>query len=480
MLTTYIISDDLLAMINIKYMYSISYCDFPTNHKPENQSTPEYYLCKRLSYTCFFRFRMSYHMSSIQLIQLIHFSIYYYISKDCAMKLHLHIVTCSIMFIFSKLPGVYSFQSPIVNQKRLTFSSLHLEERDSSALLATANNADDDDERSVTLAKTKWNPFARNTVAGLSLVGSFETAYLTYEKVFVPNGLTNLCSGDESAISSCSSVLTSPYASVHIGDIEVPLTAIGFLAYSTVTALALYPLFESKSNSHDENNRLGILFTTTAMATFSSFLFSLLTNVLHQYCPWCYLSAFLSISMGFISWMSGALPNNRAQDGLKLGLTSFLGTTIAALALFFSVDEASMMAYSNNVMQGNGMSANIVANANEAKLKNVPPPPVTSTSSERALKIGDDLKSLDTNFYGAYWCSHCFEQKQRLGKEAFYSNVNYIECSPEGLNSKSKLCKEKDIPGYPTWEIGGKLFPGEMYLDELEDIIKDVRASKGL
>lgn len=352
------------------------------------------------------------------------------------------------------------------------FSTLRREERNYLTLLSSANNSDDE-ERSVTLTETQWNPIARNTIAGLSIVGSFETAYLTYEKVFVPNGLNKICSGGESSISSCSSVLTSPYASISIGDIEIPLTAIGFLAYTTVAALAL-----SKSRNDNENNRLAILFLTTAMATFSSFLFSLLTNVLHQYCPWCYLSAFLSVSMGFISWMSGALPNNRIEDGVKLGLTSFLGTTIAALTLFFSVDEASMMAYSNNVMQGNGWSANVVANANDAKLKNVPPPPVTSTSSERALKIGDDLKSLDTNFYGAYWCSHCFEQKQRLGKEAFYSNVNYIECSPEGLNSQSKLCKEKEIPGYPTWEIGGKLFPGEMYLDELEDIIKDVRASK--
>jgi len=76
--------------------------------------------------------------------------------------------------------------------------------------------------------------------------------------------------------------------------------------------------------------------------------------------------------------------------------------------------------------------------------------------------------------FGAYWCSHCYEQKQRLGKEAF-ANVQYMECSKEGLNSKVDMCKERKVPGYPTWEINGKLFPGDMYLDELEDIIKDER-----
>ena len=55
------------------------------------------------------------------------------------------------------------------------------------------------------------------------------------------------------------------------------------------------------------------------------------------------------------------------------------------------------------------------------------------------------------------------------------SNVGYVECSKEGLNSAAEMCKEKNIPGYPTWEIGGKLFPGEMYIDELENIVKDFK-----
>ena len=87
------------------------------------------------------------------------------------------------------------------------------------------------------------------------------------------------------------------------------------------------------------------------------------------------------------------------------------------------------------------------------------------------------LNTLDAKMFGAYWCSHCYEQKQRLGKEAF-ANVQYNECSKEGLNSRKDLCKEKNIPGYPTWEINGKLFPGDMYLDELEDIITNEKNSK--
>ena len=62
--------------------------------------------------------------------------------------------------------------------------------------------------------------------------------------------------------------------------------------------------------------------------------------------------------------------------------------------------------------------------------------------------------------YGAFWCSHCYDQKQTLGAEAMRS-IPYIECAKDGANSQRKLCQEKEIPGYPTWEINGKLHPGE-------------------
>jgi len=180
--------------------------------------------------------------------------------------------------------------------------------------------------------------------------------------------------------------------------------------------------------------------------------------------------------MGFLCWTSGALPDTRRSEGVKLGLGSFFATTLASLALFLSVDEVAMQAYSNDIMTANGLTSGVVANAEQPK-KDIPPPPITATSSERSLKIGEDLKQLDAKMFGAYWCSHCYEQKQRLGKEA-YRNVQYFECSKEGLNSKADMCKEKKIPGYPTWEINGNLYPGDMYLDELEDIIKNENAKR--
>lgn len=51
---------------------------------------------------------------------------------------------------------------------------------------------------------------------------------------------------------------------------------------------------------------------------------------------------------------------------------------------------------------------------------------------------------MDSRMYGAFWCSHCYEQKQTLGKEA-YSRVKYIECAKDGVNSQTALCKERKV-----------------------------------
>lgn len=318
-----------------------------------------------------------------------------------------------------------------------------------------------------------WSLSARKVTAALSAVGAIETGYLSFTKLFVPGGIDNICGDSVSPeASSCGSVLNSPYANTDFGGTEIPLTLLGFAAYAAVSLLSVMPIVARDSDTgRNDSNRIAILALTTAMATFSSFLLSLLFNVLHQSCPYCLLSAGISLSMGLLAWTSGALPTSRRRDGVKVGIGSFVTATVASLALFLSVDEAAINAYSNNIMQSNGLSGQIVALADDSKKTNIPPPPITATSSERALRIGRDLKSLNSRMFGAYWCSHCYEQKQRLGKEA-YMNVQYVECSKEGLDSKSNLCKEKNIPGYPTWEINGNLYPGDMYLDELEEIIQ--------
>lgn len=70
--------------------------------------------------------------------------------------------------------------------------------------------------------------------------------------------------------------------------------------------------------------------------------------------------------------------------------------------------------------------------------------------------------------YGAYWCGHCQNQKRMFGDAVQY--VDYIECDVGGENSHADLCSQKEIGGYPTWEIKGEFYPGEMNLAKLAEL----------
>ncbi len=56
-----------------------------------------------------------------------------------------------------------------------------------------------------------------------------------------------------------------------------------------------------------------------------------------------------------------------------------------------------------------------------------------------------------------------------FGTEAF-SQVTYIECDPRGTNPQPSLCSTSGIRAYPTWEIGGQLYVGGFYLEDLADM----------
>lgn len=43
--------------------------------------------------------------------------------------------------------------------------------------------------------------------------------------------------------------------------------------------------------------------------------------------------------------------------------------------------------------------------------------------------------------------------------------------SNRGVDNQVDMCKAADVPGFPTWDIDGKLYPGEQTLEELEEIV---------
>lgn len=76
------------------------------------------------------------------------------------------------------------------------------------------------------------------------------------------------------------------------------------------------------------------------------------------------------------------------------------------------------------------------------------------------------LTEKGVKFYGAFWCSHCQNQKRLFGKSAKY--LPYIECSTPNGRQQLGVCKEAGIDGYPTWVFpDGTQEGGELSLEVL-------------
>jgi hypothetical protein len=210
-----------------------------------------------------------------------------------------------------------------------------------------------------------------------------------------------------------------------------------------------------------------ILFSTTSMATFSVYLMVVLFAVIQLPCNYCFLSAFLSISMATIAWKSKIVSNR--TKAFSISATSALMTSVLSVFLFYST-ISSLPATASTAP-----AAQIIANENNSNSKNTQketksPPPITTQSSARAIALAERLRALDAKMYGAFWCSHCHHQKEELGASAF-ARVQYIECDRQGSDSQFPLCRQKNVPGYPTWEIDGKFYPGEKSIEEIEKLL---------
>jgi hypothetical protein len=91
---------------------------------------------------------------------------------------------------------------------------------------------------------------------------------------------------------------------------------------------------------------------------------------------------------------------------------------------------------------------------------------ITTSSGPAEIALANHLTKVSAKMYGAYWCSHCYSQKQLFGKEA-WPQVNYIECAADGEKANPAACEQAKIKGYPTWQINGRQYPGTMSMFKL-------------
>ncbi len=279
--------------------------------------------------------------------------------------------------------------------------------------------------------------WSRPLMAGIASVGAAVTGYLTIVKL----------TGDSTACptNGCDIVLSSPYATIF----GLPLALFGFLAYASMVVFAVAPLFvnspkQEQLRSNLENWTGLLLFAAgTAMLVFSSYLMYLLAFKIQVICVYCIGSALLSASLFTL-----ALIGREWQDigqlffnGIMVGMLVLVGTT----GIYASINNPAL---SDRSTPGESGLA------------------ITTTSGAAEIALVAHLKQVGAKMYSAFWCPHCYDQKQLFGKEAF-QQINYIECDPKGKNPQPDLCEAANVQSFPTWEINGKSVSGTQSLEKL-------------
>lgn len=298
--------------------------------------------------------------------------------------------------------------------------------------------------------------WSRPLIGAIAVVGAILTAYLTYTKF---SGAAVGCAvGAGEAAGGCNNVLNSEYAEIF----GLPLSLFGCLAYTGMAGAALAPLAVSRESNRSFRKQLEewtwllLLAGAVGMTVFSGYLMYLLAFELQTLCPYCLASAAFSLSF-LVLTLAG-------RDWEDIGQMVFVGFVVGLVTLIgiFGVYSGGQ------AIASGGDEAIPIAEAPQ------PPPPtepgvspaITTNSGEAEIALAQHLSEIGAKNYGAYWCPHCYEQKQLFGEAAF-SQIDYVECAPDGKKARPQQCVDAGIQSYPTWEINGKFYRGTQTLQQL-------------
>jgi uncharacterized membrane protein len=292
---------------------------------------------------------------------------------------------------------------------------------------------------------TPWiHRWSRPLIGGIAALGMLNTGYLTATKLF----------GGEAACptSGCEQVLSSSYAEIF----GLPLALFGFLAYAAMFTFALVPLAISPDQNKPLRNELEnwtwlfLFLGATAMLVFSTYLmFIMATQFVAVYgagglCYYCIASALFALTL-FVLTILGRAWEDVGQllfSGLIVAMVTIVGT----LAVYNLGNPSTARSSSGDPTVF------------------VP----TTPSGPAEIALAQHLTQVGAKMYGAYWCSHCQDQKNLFGKEAA-AQVPYVECDPGATKSQAGACQVEKIEGYPTWIINGQRYSGTQSLQQLAD-----------
>ncbi len=95
-------------------------------------------------------------------------------------------------------------------------------------------------------------------------------------------------------------------------------------------------------------------------------------------------------------------------------------------------------------------------------------------SSPEQKALAAQLSRQGAEFYGAWWCPACFQQKNMFGKEGSRL-LPYVEC--DKTEADRERCTAAKIQAYPTWVLKGQRLVGVHRLDELKRWADEVGGS---
>lgn len=293
--------------------------------------------------------------------------------------------------------------------------------------------------------------WSRQIIGAIAILGAINTAYITITKL---SKTVAAC-----PTSGCERVLDSAYATVF----GLPLSVFGLVAYVGMAVLALAPLaINAEQNRKQRTNLEGLTWKllfigATAMTVFSGYLmYVMVSQFVSKYgaggiCYYCIASAIFALSM-FVVTLIGHDWEDIGQL-VMTGIITLMVTLITTLLIY----------------------ANLPSNPQPSASGGNTGPAVVNTSSPAEIELAKHLKQIGAKMYGAYWCPHCHDQKELFGKEAA-AIYPYVECAPDGVNSKTAVCQEiapkiekqtGQSFGFPTWEVNGQYLTGTQQLTDL-------------
>jgi thiol-disulfide isomerase/thioredoxin len=131
---------------------------------------------------------------------------------------------------------------------------------------------------------------------------------------------------------------------------------------------------------------------------------------------------------------------------------------LTSVALFTTIAAVTATKVSSSSSSGSSSQSQHSLIAVGKKL-----PALTTTSGAAEIALAEHLKKTGAVMYGAFWCPHCYTQRQTFGTVA-WSKVNYVECAKDGEGANVDACNKAGIKLFPTWKINGKSYEGTMSL----------------